>query len=164
MTTDVSPVSAWKKKPEVHTLPSGNKMRIARASLRQFLVQGVVPNSMMAIVRESVDGKPPQDDDLRDIMNDPEKLAEMMQMMDSVTIQCALEPRVHPVPEKEAERDDDLLYVDEIDEGDKTAIFNIATGTVGELEPFRAEPSAVVGAVQGGGNVVDKPKRAPRRR
>jgi hypothetical protein len=87
-----------------------------------------------------------------------------MAMMDAVTIYCALEPRVLPAPATEADRDDDLLYVDELTEEDKTSIFNIATGTVGELEPFRAEALAGVGAVQGSGDVVDKPKRPPRSR
>jgi hypothetical protein len=165
-TQDVSPVAAWKKKPEVHTLPSGNKMRIARASLRQFLVQGLVPNALMTMVRESVEGDTngPSPDELREVMGDSAKLAELMAMMDAVTIYCALEPRVLPAPATEADRDDDLLYVDELTEEDKTSIFNIATGTVGELEPFRAEALAGVGAVQGSGDVVDKPKRAPRSR
>lgn len=161
--TEVSSVSAWKKKPQLTTLPSGNKVIIRRVTLRSFLVNGMVPNSLMSIVQESVDGKAP-DVDVQAIMSDPDQFNELIAMMDTVTIQCVVEPEVHPAPESEADRRDDLLYVDEIDETDKTYIFNLATGTVGELEPFRAEPSAGVGAVPRGSGVVDKPKRPARSR
>jgi hypothetical protein len=146
-----SPVGAWKKKPEAVTLPSGNRVVVKRSTLKDFLIRGMVPNSLMAIVEQSLSSgqNKATDDEMKKILGDPEKLAELMELMDSVTINCAIEPRVHPAPPREADRDDELLYVDELDEGDKVAIFNYAVGGTVELEPFRGEAEAALGAVQG---------------
>lgn len=145
----VSDASAWKKRPSIVTLPSGNNMRIRRASLQQFLVGGMIPNSLMSIVQESIKtgNSRSVDDELKEIMNDPGKLAELMELMNSVTIFCALEPRVHPAPESEDDRDEALLYVDELDEADKTFIFNTAIGGTAELEQFRGAPQGAVVAL-----------------
>lgn len=150
--SDITPVSAWKKKPEPITLPSGNRILVKRSSLRAFLVKGVIPNSLMSIVEESISSgsNKATDEEMKKILGDPTKLGELMELMDGITVDCALEPQVHRAPENEADRRDDLLYVDELDEQDKIAIFNFATGTPGELEPFREEPPAGVGPVQGG--------------
>lgn len=144
-----SDASAWKKRPAIFTLPSGNRMRIRRASLQQFLSNGIIPNSLMAIVQSSIQtgNTKSVDDELKEIMNDPLKLAELMELMDSVTLFCALEPRVLPAPESEADRDEALLYVDELDEADKTFIFNAAIGGTSDLEPFRGAPEGAVVAV-----------------
>lgn len=138
-TMTTTPVSAWKKRPEIVTLPSGNKMKIKRATLQQFLVQGIIPNSLMAIVQASIQQgtTASADEELKSVLADPSKLAELMQLMDGVTVYCAIEPPVFPKPENEGDRLDDLLYVDELDEADKTAIFNAAIGGTTDLEQFR---------------------------
>lgn len=134
-----TPASAWKKRPQVIALPSGNRMRVKRASLQTFLAQGIIPNSLMAIVQQSIKqgNSASAEDELKAILDDSTKLAELMDLMNAVTVFCAVEPRVLPTPADEADRSDDELYVDELDEADKTAIFNAAIGGTAELEPFR---------------------------
>lgn len=135
-----TPASAWKKRPEVVTLPSGNRMKIRRANLQTFLVQGIIPNTLMTVVQSSIAQGSTKgvDEELQAVLNDPTKLAELMQLMDSVAIYCALEPRILPKPEDESSRSDEELYVDELDEADKTFIFNAAVGGTTDLEQFRS--------------------------
>src|SRR4051812_13514907 len=148
----VSDASAWKKRPSIVTLPSGNKIRIRRATMQQFLAGGMIPNSLMSIVQNSIrsGNSTSVNEELKAVLEDPTKLSELMELMDGVTVYCALEPRVNPVPKSESDRDEALLYVDELDEADKTFIFNTAIGGTAELEQFRVAPEGAVVPVPAG--------------
>jgi hypothetical protein len=50
---------------------------------------------------------------------------------------CVIEPTVNPLPENEADRKQELLYVDEVDLDDKFYIMAFALGGTRDLEGFR---------------------------
>lgn len=156
-----SSVKGWKEKGKglgvIHevVVPSGNTARMRRPGLDTFLRLGLIPNSLMSIISGHIskakDGKPADLDDvgaeMAKLMEDPVKLGDILQFADNVLIHCAVEPEVHPVTSGQEARNNDWLYVDEVDFDDKMFIFQWAVGGTEDLETFRAEQAAGVGAV-----------------
>lgn len=156
--------SDFKKKKEPIELPSGKCMVLKPTSVAGFLQTGSIPNSLMQVMQAAMSDKTGEavDDSVRDLMTKPESLNDLFEAVDAFVISVALEPRVHPAPEDEADRDDNLLYIDEIDMDDKMFIFTQAVGGNGGVEPFRAEPTGGVGAVPQRKAVGSTTKRSPR--
>jgi len=150
-------VAAWKKTlvGVPMEMPSGNVMRIKKIGLQALIKTGIMPNSLMTIAQRAVgkgQGKPAQgvdDGELLELINDPEKVHQISTFMDQVAILCAQEPKVHPVPDNEDDRDDELLYVDELDEEDKMFIFQVVTGGTTDVEAFRRETGATMASIRG---------------
>jgi hypothetical protein len=160
-------VSAWKKQAAspLLTLPSGNTMRVRKMGLQALMKTGKMPNSLMTYAQKAVQkGKKEEvsEVDMMEILQDEEKIKEIGQFMDEVTILCAEEPEVHPLPEEGVEKDDNLLYVDEVDEEDKMFLFQVVTGGTTEVETFREEHAGNVAAVRGRQDLGGKAKRARR--
>lgn len=165
---NTSSVSDFKKglAPVELDLPSGNVCLARRRTLDVFMKEGRIPNSLMAIIQQQmnqVDGKPTGDlkDGLAKIMDDPGKLADIVKLADTVLMACVVEPKVNPQPEVEADRDDELLYVDEVDLDDKMFIFSWAVGGTKDLDRFREESSAVVVDIHSGKELSLPPQRTP---
>ena len=158
-----TPVSAWKAKTgrgEPIKLPSGNVALIDTPGMRQFLARGHIPNSLMSIVSEAIeDGKPP---DMSQVKMDQQTLLDFMDTIDSVCLDCVIEPKLHPANDEEgnyirpSERDPDLLYVDEVDEDDKIFVFNRAVGGTADLTQFRQELAAGMESVSSSKDVESK--------
>jgi hypothetical protein len=135
-----------KKRGGIFELPSGLMMKLRNpGGMQALLAGGMMPNSLMGVVQKSLDkGQPAQAPDFLEQSEeglpegvDPKMVADMMAMMDNLMQKCAVEPKVYPVPEDESLRDDDLLYVDEIDDEDKMFVFQWVTGGTSDLETFR---------------------------
>lgn len=160
--------SSWKKKTTGGTLvvcPSGNSMTITTPGMQAFISNGVIPNALMGIVQESMKaGKAPTEEAMGSLLDDPDKLAQILNLADSVVIYCALEPTVLAAPTEmvmndegnpvrqavsfdDNRRDAEILYVDEIDLSDKMYIFNIAVGGPSDMAPFRQEQEPDMGTV-----------------
>jgi hypothetical protein len=161
-------VSAWKKSvsqaPPVQ-LPSGNYMRLKKVGLQTLVKIGIMPNSLMSIVMKSADkgiGKTEVNEidqtQMEEILLDPKKVAEIGQFMDRMVCFVAQEPEVYPAPEVGVERDPELLYADDIDDEDKSFIFQLAVGGTSDVETFREEFSSSVGSLRGGKDVELPPK------
>jgi hypothetical protein len=146
---EVSPVSAWKKNTNAPlTLPSGKVMLIRNVGFKAFIKAGIIPNSLMSTVESSLaTGKTP---DLSDLENKDENLSDMFDLVDEVTIFCAIDPKVHRAPKDEADRSNDLLYVDEVEDEDKMFIFGTTTGGTRDVEQFRREQADSMVALQRG--------------
>jgi len=130
-------------------LPSGFVVKVRNpGGLRVFMESGTIPNSLMSIVQESLDkGKKLTEQDLmNDGELDPQMIKDMMELNDQVAMKVLVEPKVHPIPEKEEDRNEDLLYVDELPEEDKLFLFQWVTGGTRNLERFRNEHQAGVDA------------------
>lgn len=160
-------VSTWKKQAQspVLVLPSGNAMRVRKIGLTALMKTGIMPNSLMSFAEKAVKkGKKEEmtEQDMLAVLQDDKQIAEIAKFMDEVTILCAEEPEVHRVPEAGVERQDDLLYVDEIDEEDKSFLFQAVMGGTTDVETFRAEHAGNVAALRGREDVGGKAKR-PRR-
>lgn len=154
-------VAAWKKSsvaPPIQ-LPSGNFMRVKKVGLQTLMQIGIMPNSLMAFAMKAVGkgtGKPEEmsAEEMAEIANDPKKIQEVSEFMSRMVMFVAQEPEVYPIPESLADgspgvRDEELLYIDEIDDDDKMFIFQVVTGGTTNLETFRAEHSSSLAAIRG---------------
>lgn len=144
-----SSVASWKAKSQGTplTVPSGQTALVKLPGLQVFLEEGIIPNSLLPLVTESLSkGIAPSQRQLQDNM-DLDKVRDMMSLFDAVTVYCVVEPKVYPIPPADKERDEELLYVDEIDFDDKMFIFQFAIGGTREVETFRKEHEAYVADV-----------------
>jgi len=150
-------------------LPSGNVCFAKRKTLDVFLAEGVIPNSLMQIIQQQLDETEGKTNDLQGelqkVASDPDKLRDIMALADAITVGCVKEPmclsnlrstgRVdedgRPIMEviPEADRDEELLYVDEVDMDDKMFIFQWAVGGTASVERFRSEQAALVADLSG---------------
>lgn len=144
---EVSSASSWKQKSGAGAplrVPSGNVCLVRPVDLQVLLRRKFIPNSLMDVVTGAMQKKqaPQVDEMTKDL--DEERLVEVLQAMDDIVIFVVVEPKIAPVPavdEKGQEvepRDEDVLYVDEVDYEDKTFIFQYAMGGTRDIERFRA--------------------------
>lgn len=161
-----SSVSAFKKMKGGRPLelPSGLIMVCKRVELRSFLKQGDVPNPLMPIIDEALNkGKSLDVDKMiagKDGKVDLDMVDEMYNMVDNVICSISIEPKVHPVPEDEDDRDDELLYTDEVDDEDKMFLFQWSIGGTSDLERFRQEAAADLATLAQGSGGKSPAKRA----
>lgn len=155
-----SPQDFKKKMGGMVELPSGFIVKLKNpGGLRAFMNDGNIPNGLMTIVNDAMDKgkKVTTDDILKDNKIDPQMMADMMEMVDSVALKTIVDPKVYPVitqedvdgynlanPESgvtdpEELRSEDRLYVDELPEDDKMYIFQWITGGTKDLESFRSQ-------------------------
>jgi hypothetical protein len=155
--TKTTSVGQWKKKNQVPPLllPSGCVMKIRKIGLQALMQMGVLPNSLLGFAQKAVaqgEGKGAEglsDQELMELVGNPEQVAEIGRFMDKMMCLVAAEPEVHPAPAAGVERDDELLYVDEIDDEDKMFIFQVVTGGTTDIAEFRRETSAAMATVRG---------------
>jgi len=139
-----STASAFKKRSSgLLQLPSGEVVKVKNlGGLKALLSDGMIPNSLMPLVESAMtSGQVP---DMKEVITKDSKIDyslvdDMMHLNDQIAMRCVVEPKVHPVPENEKDRDDDLLYIDEIPEEDKMFIFQWVTGGTKDVEAFRKE-------------------------
>lgn len=95
-------------------------------------------------------------------LRDKEKFQKLERTINRVVLMCVIAPRIHPAPEHGVERDEELIYVDEIDFNDRMEIFNkcfvgmgnmsqFPGGQTGDMEPVAQVSGAEVGSEQHGG-------------
>lgn len=145
---EVSDVSAFKQraKGRILPLPSGVVIRAKRVELQTFIMSGNIPNPLMEVVSEALERG--QKADVASMVGvdkgevDLETVRDMYDMVNRVVIGSFVEPKVHDLPGEGEDRDDDLLYVDEIDDEDKMFIFQWATGGTDDIATFREEAGA----------------------
>jgi hypothetical protein len=153
METDqqITTASEWKAKAAGTDLrvPSGALCRVRRVDLRIFVKQGRIPNSLRSIIDQAMGGKQLDEAEMaKEVMDNPEKLDDMVSMVDSVVVDCVLQPRVKAVPPAGQAKDPDQLYVDELDLNDKMYIFNWCVGGASDLEQFREEQETALGRIR----------------
>jgi hypothetical protein len=156
VSSEPTAAKSWKQKAvggTLVTVPSGNTALVRTPGMQAFLQNGIVPNGLMPFIQEAMEaGEAPDDGSVQDWMKDPTKIQEIMDMADAVTVYCCIEPKVEEAPTElvdgehkvipigDERRDDDILYVDEVDLNDKMFIFNfVVGGSTAALEKFRTE-------------------------
>lgn len=144
----VSSAAEFKKRKQGQTLPlpSGLVIKAKRVELQTMIMQGSVPNPLMETVSKALE-KGQKADIAKMVGMDEGKLDlnmvnDMYEMVNAVVMESVIEPKVHPVPEDQDDRDDDLLYIDEFDDTDKMFMFQWASGGTSDLEQFRRESDA----------------------
>lgn len=150
-------VQQWKKAAQGVPLevPSGNTALVRNVGMQVFLQKGLVPNSLMPIVRKAMSGKDPEIK-LDEITEG--QLQDMLALFDAVVVHCVVQPAVAPLPAEGEERADDVLYVDEVDFDDKQFIFQWVVGGTKDLEKFRAEQAASVESLRGSAAMASETK------
>lgn len=152
------------------TVPSGKTCLVKMLdSMGEFLARGDVPNALLPLMMEAATGKTESAKKVTDeVLGDPDKLVEMFALVDTIVVECVLQPPVAPVPQREVMRsgemvlenipahereDDDTLYVDYIELEDKMFIFNYALSGVNDVEQFRSQLSESMVSVSAVDNV-----------
>jgi hypothetical protein len=161
-TEGVTSVSAWKKETgPLLELPSGKTVRVMEhPSMRIFMKAGIIPNSLVGIIQKAIDqGDQP---DMSGFVADASRVEEMFEMMDNIVRFVVQEPKFQPLPSNDAERDDSVLYIDEMEQTDKMFIFQWATGGTRDLERFRKQHNPGMDLVPGREDVVGKTVRSSR--
>lgn len=172
-----STAKQWRQKTEIVPLdvPSGNVALVRPVGMQVFLEAGTIPNSLEKMIRDAIassDGKVvlPNPVDWKQ-----EQVDDILNLLDAVTCYCVVQPQVSPVPfwaeedhieercSKEQvgdiipigdpNRDENLLYVDEVDLDDKFMILQFAVGGTRSLEKFREQQSEVMATLLGLQNV-----------
>jgi hypothetical protein len=172
----VTSAKEWKKdstKGRVELpLPSGKTCLVKAPGMRALMTGGFIPNDLLDLVMSQLDtnaGKPPKSkpsqlDLMKSVKEDPSKIKAVFEMFDAIVVECVLAPEVHPVPEDEDDRDEELLYVDEVDEEDKQFIAGFVMGGTKDLKKFRVESAAGLDALQNESKPVKPTKRTTTRR
>lgn len=153
-----SPTSAkaWKKKTKVELeLPSGNVALVRAMRITDMLAEGFFPENLRGEILTQIgkaeggqESSSLDPGNIQKMFEDPEKMNDMFSVFDKVLLKCVVEPKVLPAPENEADRDDELLYADEVDLEDKVFIFQWAVGGDDDLTSFREEFSEGVGSLE----------------
>ena len=176
----VTSAKAWKKSGDSSShdleLPSGNVARVRRPGLQKMLAEDVFPDAILGLAENAVQkgkgkAKPKElkDQELRAMLADRSKRAEMLDAFDRVTAFCVLEPKCSYHRYREGDeipsdckvgdeippelRDENILYTDEVDLEDKAHIFDFATGGSPDVEQFRSELGAAVERIHSGEDV-----------
>lgn len=160
-TKKVSAASSFKKRaaPQELELPSGEVCLVKRVGMEQLLVAGVIPDSLTPMAQEAVNrgqgNKPKKTDAAKDMAANPEQIADAFLAFDKICAMVVQEPEVlwhlretgekddkdKPVLESipASERNDDIVYTDEVDLMDKMFIFQFVVGGTRDLEKFREQ-------------------------
>lgn len=155
-TAPVASVADFKAKTKgtVVELPSGVVVKLRKPDgLKALLSGGKIPNSLMGIVEQALNPERKGDVDMSDLGQNPEAMADLFRLIDNMTVDAFLEPKVHPAPETEEERDDDKVYVDEVDINDRFWILSWAMAGVKDVAPFRPSANTGVEGVADGAGV-----------
>jgi hypothetical protein len=148
-------VEEWKARSAGRALllPSGFTAMVRNPGLGMFVEKGMIPNSLMPIVMAALDeGKPPSKRMLKDMSRDPDAIADIAKLARDVTVACVIKPKIHPVPE-DGDRDNSLLYSDEVDLDDCMFIFQWVIGGTHDLNSFREEQESLVADLSGGSDM-----------
>lgn len=138
-------------------LPSGYTVQVKRPGVNGLVKAGILESldSLTSIVQgetiPKAEGKP--EVDVKKIMQDPEQLQAMLEMMDKIVCFVVVEPKLSLKPtvldaegknvedptdeQLDAMRSDEEQYVDLVDDEDKTYIMNFALGGAKDLATFR---------------------------
>lgn len=151
----VTSASSWKKsRPEIE-LPSGNTAQLRRVGIDVFLKTGRVPNTLLPMMRGALAGKAI---DLASVDITEQMVTDIMSLQDMIAVEAFIDPKVLPLPKEGAERDEDALYVDDIDFEDKQFILQWTLGGTSDVAKFRhqtAEQLEAVRAKQGLGQAPE---------
>jgi len=148
-------------------VPSGQVCLVRRPGLEGLIKAGIVNNfdTLTKIVNDQAEkvktGKEPRPDTevIGEIMNDPEKLTEMMRVIDKIVIYVVVKPEIKSSPNDITLRLPNVIYDDMIDIEDKMFLMNFALGGVRDLSRFREQHAAIVGELDHQPEAADSSER-----
>jgi len=91
-----STAKTWKReRGEDLELPSGNVALVKRPGPQALLSEGILPDTLMPIVQQAISkGKGLRPQDMKKALEDPAKVADMLDSMDRLMVQVVIEPKV----------------------------------------------------------------------
>lgn len=111
---------------------------------------GIVASKILEVERgNGVGSSRPSPEGMKALAENKENLATALDVIDRIIVGVVIKPAVLPVPTTEEERDEDALYVDEVDLEDKVFIMDYAVGGAGDWASFRERAAANVAAMEG---------------
>lgn len=143
--------TTWGGEGEDLTMPSGQLALVRRPGAQNLVAAGIIHSmdSLTAIaeglIEKAEGGK--QKVDAAAVMKNPEKIVEMLHVIDKVVCHVVIKPTVTMTPNDRTARKEGVIYADMIDLEDKMFIFNYAVGGTRDVERFRLESSELVGDV-----------------
>lgn len=144
----------WKNKNTELECPSGQWCLVRRPGIQGLIKNGVLHSidQLTALVQTETipkaEGRPQVSAEA--LMADPKKIESALEMMDKIVMFTVIEPKLHPVPANDEDRDDDLVYIDDVELDDKSFIMNFAVGGSADLQRFREESALSLGSVPHG--------------
>lgn len=134
------------------TVPSGQLCLAIKPGLEGLLKSGVLHgiDPLVALVEEHQSRMQGRESDQAfglEVMNDPEKLDQILHMVDKVMCHVVLKPKISLTPDDPTRRVPGNLYADNVDLEDKIYIMSWALGMAGDLDNFRSQLSEDVGDV-----------------
>lgn len=156
-------------------VPSGQMCQVKRPNPRQLISLKILDSfdQLSKLVDNKVKrvkGKPqpsaPKEVDVQAVFSrNPEKMVELLEICDKVTEFMVVQPKVRrpvkvidgkDVPLEEDERDEHVIYTDQIDEMDKMFIFQYSVGGGSDLASFREQVEQSSRAMGDGEDIQDK--------
>lgn len=137
-------------------MPSGQLALVRRPGLQKLMQAGVLNN--MDVLTKIVQSDHVQKtgavgmDQITDLLNDPQKIDEMMRVIDKIVVYCVVQPELHMTPDDVTNRVPGRVYADQVELDDKMFIFQFAMGGTRDLDRFRKESEVAVGSL---GDVKD---------
>ena len=129
-------------------VPSGNTCLVRPMSMQALIRNNMIPNELMSIVTSAMKSrKAPTMGEMTDDL-DTDKMVAIMQCMDDVVQFMVVEPQIHSTPGQGESRDPNILYIDEVDQEDKTFIFQYAVGGTRDIDKFREGLAGYVGDLE----------------
>jgi hypothetical protein len=170
-----TPSGAWCRLQKLDPLSLIERGLLGRLDFISSVVLGEhIPNAEMSTAQRvkaqrAIADKTPEElaaevesNSLKELMENPQRISQLREVLDEVAIQAVVQPRVHPVPKTADQREASLVYTDMISFGDKMAIFNSIMAGVNSLQQFREVPREVVGDVAPESGVRKPAQRRPR--
>jgi hypothetical protein len=151
-------------------VPSGQTCLVRRPGLEGLIKAGIVSNfdALTRIVGDQSErmktGKEPKSDEeiMSDVMSSPERLEEMMRVINKIVIYVVVKPEIKSAPNDITLRQPAVIYDDMIDIEDKMFLMNFALGGVRDLERFRGQYESALGSVGDQPEVGDQAEPAMR--
>lgn len=136
-------------------VPSGQLCLVRRPGLEGLIKAGIVSNfdALTKIVGDQAErmktGKEPKSDQeiMSDVMANPERMAEMMRVINKIVIYVVVKPEIQSAPNDPTSRRSDVIYDDMVELDDKMFLMNFALGGVRDLSRFREQYGTALGSV-----------------
>lgn len=158
--------TAWNAEQFVDLeMPSGQLAQVRRPGVQQLIAIGVLENAdgLSAIVDKKhikrVKGK--AEIDGQSLLKDPKNILNLMQMVDKITARMVVRPAVREPfveyeedgqtkrrPLRDEEREQGVVYTDNIEFTDRMFIFQFAVGGSADLNQFRERFESALGSME----------------
>lgn len=145
--------TGWKKgkrnKPfDIYLEESDQTVLAKRLGIRDIVKAGLVAEFDTFTSQILPDGSQGSADPIAEAMRDEEKFDKLEATIDRVVMICVIAPKIYSVPPADHPRDENLVYVDEVEFDDKLQIFNECFTGLGNMSRFPAGQGGDLAAVE----------------